>query len=110
LNPVPCGIPGEIHIAGDCLALGYLGRSELTAEHADTEVHILAYFVDTQNQTLLKRIAEFQTVRQSRIREMVAALNKLGIPLDKRDQERAYKYRARFGDCLSRSVNLNRHV
>jgi hypothetical protein len=37
--------------------------------------------VDTQNQTLLKRIAEFQTVRQSRIREMVAALNKLGIPL-----------------------------
>jgi len=59
----------------------FITGTELTAEHADTEVHILAYFVDTQNQTLLTRIAEFQTVRQSRIREMVAALNKLGIPL-----------------------------
>lgn len=59
----------------------FITGTELTAEHADTEVHILAYFVDTRNQTLLTRIAEFQTVRQSRIHEMVAALNKLGIPL-----------------------------
>jgi len=59
----------------------FISGTELTAEHDDTEVHILAYFVDTQNQTLLKRIAEFQAVRQNRIREMVAALNKLGIPL-----------------------------
>lgn len=59
----------------------FISGTELTAEHADTEVHILAYFVDTQNQTLLTRIAEFQAVRQNRIREMVAALNKLGIPL-----------------------------
>jgi len=59
----------------------FITGTELTAEHADTEVHILAYFVDTHNRTLLSRIAEFQTVRQSRIREMVAALNKLGIAL-----------------------------
>jgi len=59
----------------------FISGTELTAEHADTEVHILAYFVDTQNQTLLTRIAGFQSVRQNRIREMVAALNKLGIPL-----------------------------
>jgi len=59
----------------------FISGTELTAEHADTEVHILAYFVNTQNQALLTRIAGFQSVRQSRIREMVAALNKLGIPL-----------------------------
>jgi predicted metal-dependent phosphoesterase TrpH len=59
----------------------FISGTELTAEHADTEVHILAYLVDTQNQTLLTRIAGFQSVRQNRIREMVAALNKLGIPL-----------------------------
>ena len=59
----------------------FISGTELTAEHDDTEVHILAYFVDTQNQPLLKRIAEFQSVRQNRIHEMVAALNKLGIPL-----------------------------
>src|ERR1035441_6569798 len=35
----------------------FISGTELTAEHEDTEVHILAYFVDTQNQVLLKRIA-----------------------------------------------------
>jgi len=66
-----------------CVAakIEFISGTELTAEHADTEVHILAYFVDTDNQTLLTRIAEFQSVRQNRIREMVAALNKFGLPL-----------------------------
>ena len=41
----------------------------------------LAIFLISQNATLLKRIAKFQSVRQNRIHEMVAALNKLDIPL-----------------------------
>ena len=32
LNSVPVGIPGEIHIGGDGLALGYLNRSDLTQQ------------------------------------------------------------------------------
>jgi hypothetical protein len=76
-------VEGCARAAVACAAanIEFISGTELTAEHADTEVHILAYFVDTQNQVLLTRIGEFQAVRQNRIREMVAALNKLGIPL-----------------------------
>src|ERR1017187_7394622 len=76
-------VEGCARAAAACAAvkMEFIPGAELTAEHNDTEVHILGYFLDTENQTLLDRIAQFQAVRQNRIREMVAALNKLGVPL-----------------------------
>jgi predicted metal-dependent phosphoesterase TrpH len=76
-------VEGCARAAAACAAvkMEFITGSELTAEHADTEVHILGYFLDPANQTLLARLSQFQTVRQQRIHEMVAALNKLGIPL-----------------------------
>ncbi len=59
----------------------FIAGAELTAEHDDTEVHVLGYFLDTKNAVLLERIGKFQAVRQNRIREMCAALNQLGVPL-----------------------------
>ena len=32
MNQLPVGVPGEIHVGGDCVALGYLGKPELTSE------------------------------------------------------------------------------
>ena len=74
------GCPGT---AQACAAVGieFIAGTELTAEHDGNELHILGYCLETQNSRLLTQIARFQAVRQNRIREMVARLNQLKMPL-----------------------------
>jgi predicted metal-dependent phosphoesterase TrpH len=69
--------------AAACAAVNieFIPGTELTAELDETELHVLGYFLDTQNRKLLEEIAKFQTVRQNRIHEMVARLNDVGMPL-----------------------------
>ncbi len=76
-------VEGCARAAAACAAvqMDFVPGAELTAEHNDIEVHILGYFLDITDEKFLARIAKFQSVRQNRIHEMVAALNKLGIPL-----------------------------
>lgn len=68
--------------AAAAVKMEFIPGTELTAEHDDTEVHILGYFLDTRNEKLLAEILKFQTVRQSRIHQMVARINELGVPLE----------------------------
>ena len=77
-------VEGCERMTAACAAAGieFITGTELTAEHNDTELHILGYFVDGQNEKLLTEIAKFQAVRQNRIREMVAKLNQLNVPLE----------------------------
>ena len=76
-------VEGCARAAAACAAvkMEFISGAELTAEHKDIEVHVIGYFLDTESRALLERIAQFQAVRQRRIHEMVAALNKLGVPL-----------------------------
>ena len=77
-------VEGSARMAAACGAAGieFITGTELTAEFNDTELHILGYFVDPQNQKLLVEITKFQSVRQDRIREMVARLNQMNIRLE----------------------------
>ncbi len=59
----------------------FIPAAELTAEQDGHELHILGYFLDTSDQNLLAELAKFQLVRQDRIREMVARIRKLNVPL-----------------------------
>ena len=68
-------------LACAAVRIEFITGTELTAEEDGNEVHILGYCVDTQNARLLTQIARFQAVRQNRIREMVARLNQLKVPL-----------------------------
>jgi 3',5'-nucleoside bisphosphate phosphatase len=76
-------VEGCARMAAACGAAGieFITGMELTAEQDDIEVHLLGYFVDTQNKKLLGEIGRFQAVRQNRIHEMVAKLNQLNVPL-----------------------------
>lgn len=76
-------VEGCVRMSAACAAAGidFIPGTELTAEHNDTEIHLLGYLVDTQNEKLLSEIAKFQAVRQNRIHEMVALINRLNVPL-----------------------------
>ena len=65
------------HVGG----VEFIPATELTAEVRGHEIHFLGYFVDPQNEKLLRELAKFQEVRQRRINEMSAKLNQLGVPL-----------------------------
>ncbi len=67
--------------AAAAVNMEFIPATELTAEHDDTELHVLGYFLDTHNEKLLTEIARFQLGRQDRIHQMVARINELGIPL-----------------------------
>ncbi|PWU12926.1 MAG: histidinol phosphatase [Verrucomicrobia bacterium] len=66
-----------------CEALGveFIPGTELTAEQRGNEIHILAYCLDIQDARLLSEMRKFQSVRQNRVREIVARLNELRVPL-----------------------------
>jgi predicted metal-dependent phosphoesterase TrpH len=61
--------------------LEFIPGTELTAEADGYELHLIGYLIDPLNPRLLTEMAQFQEVRQERIREMVARLNKINIPL-----------------------------
>ena len=76
-------VEGCGRMAAACRAGGieFIPATELTAEVSGHEIHFLGYFVDPQNERLLRELAKFQEVRQRRINEMSAKLNQLGVAL-----------------------------
>ncbi|GAB6136842.1 PHP domain-containing protein [Halanaerobaculum tunisiense] len=55
---------------------------ELNTDYQETEVHILGYYIDDQQQNLREKLTSLQQGRVTRIKKMVAKLNDLGFALD----------------------------
>src|SRR5947208_14885528 len=74
---------GCARMAVACQAVGveFIPAAELTAEVSSHEIHFLGYFVDPENEILLRELAKFQEVRQRRIHEMTQKLNEIGVAL-----------------------------
>src|SRR5438034_6710859 len=69
-------VEGCVRMALACgqAEMEFVPGAELTAELAGQELHLIGYYMDSANAKLLAELAKFQTVRQNRIREMVARL------------------------------------
>ncbi len=55
---------------------------ELTVDRQDTEIHILGYYIDTDNSGLLVKIKAIRDDRINRVYKMAELLGREGIPLD----------------------------
>ncbi|MFA5093043.1 MAG: PHP domain-containing protein [Candidatus Omnitrophota bacterium] len=55
---------------------------ELTAQHEGQEIHILGYFLDYKNETLLKKLVAVRADRVQRVHKIINNLEAMGIKLN----------------------------
>ena len=55
---------------------------EFSAQHKDSEIHVLGYFIDYKNERLQKSLADIRKLRKERILLMAKKLNSLNISVD----------------------------
>ena len=74
---------GCARTASACREAGieFVPATELTAEQDGIELHLLGYYLDSDNETLKEQLTKFQEVRQNRIVEITERLRNLGVQL-----------------------------
>jgi 3',5'-nucleoside bisphosphate phosphatase len=73
---------GEACVAGERLGVEIIPGVELSAALPDGgEVHLLGYFIDVDDPTLLAQLAEYARARAERMERMVERLSRIGAPV-----------------------------
>jgi predicted metal-dependent phosphoesterase TrpH len=67
--------------AGRTLGIEVVPGMELSATHADGEIHVLGYFMDYRSPALTEALAIFRQKRLDRVERIVGKLNRMKIPL-----------------------------
>jgi 3',5'-nucleoside bisphosphate phosphatase len=67
------------------VSIEFIPATELTAEINGIELHMLGYFLNVHDPNLLRQMVRFQEGRHERIREIVARLRKLEVPLEEEE-------------------------
>lgn len=75
----------RMKLACEAGSIEFIPATELTCEVTGVELHMLGYFLDVEHPRLLKQMTRFQASRQDRIREIVARLRRLQVPLEEED-------------------------
>lgn len=71
----------EAKAIGEELDVDVIAGVELSAAVDEQDIHILGYFIDTNNQDLLDHLAFFRYERKKRAERIVGKLNDLNVPL-----------------------------
>jgi 3',5'-nucleoside bisphosphate phosphatase len=71
----------EAMAAGEEFGIEVIPGVEISAEHSQGSMHILGYFLDYQSGLLARRLGVLKQARLDRNPQIIAKLNKLGIPL-----------------------------
>ncbi len=94
-------------IEAERLGIELIAGVELTCQHLDREVHLLAYFVRPEDPALLAAIDQLRARREGRIVAMAERLAGLGLSVDlaalRRDWPRAALGRPHLADWLVRT-------
>lgn len=75
------GLPEATATAVELRGLEIIPGIELSCEHDDREVHVLGYFLQTENAELQARLAELRQARLTRASRMLDKLDEIGKPL-----------------------------
>jgi 3',5'-nucleoside bisphosphate phosphatase len=74
------GIKEAVECAKD-LGIEIIPGMEISTDVDDKEIHLLAYFIDTENEELLKYLSFFRDERMHRAKRMVQKLKNLGMKI-----------------------------
>ena len=72
------GVQEALNIGRD-IGVEVIPGTELSAQEAGIDIHILGYFIDPANSDLLAYLQKFQDARRNRAEKIVARLNRLGV-------------------------------
>ncbi len=72
------GVQEALNIGRD-IGVEVIPGTELSAQEAGIDIHILGYFIDPANSDLLTYLQKFQDARRNRAEKIVARLNRLGV-------------------------------
>ncbi|HHY91304.1 MAG TPA: PHP domain-containing protein [Clostridiales bacterium] len=75
------GIKEGLQAAQKCKDFLLIPGIEFSTFYQDTEVHILGYFIDYQNEKLIRISERIRNARFERITKMIEKLNRLGIDI-----------------------------
>lgn len=55
---------------------------ELSSQYENTEIHILCYFIDIENENLKQSLSKIKDTRQDRAKKIIRKLNEINISID----------------------------